>query len=125
MKNTPMHNNFDPVKLSQYFIDNYDCWYCGENNWDCFHHIVGRGSGDSTVESSILNAAPLHNHKCHLPYHGRLTTDKNKSRLLAKTMQYLLDVDYEFTQKDIDFYHKYKHLYDAADSRNGNTKSDS
>jgi len=107
-----MHNGFDAVELKRWFLWNYECWWCGQNHWDCFHHIVGRGNGNSVCESSILNAAPLNNFKCHLRIHGQITNEENISGLLQKTMRYLLKQGYQFNEKDKEFIIKYKNYYD-------------
>ena len=105
------HNNFDKVELMRWFGDNYECWVCGKNHQNCFHHIVGRGNGDSKCESSILNAAPLNNFECHLQIHGQLRKEENVKVLLQKTIRYLLKKGYEFSKIDEQFIMKYKRYY--------------
>lgn len=108
-----MHNNFSQEELIRWFIDNYECWNCGQNHMNCFHHIKGRGNGDSICESSILNAAPLNNFECHLKIHGELTGNvENVKALLAKTMRWLLKQGYQFNEVDTAFILKYKELYE-------------
>lgn len=107
-----MKNDFDKVELERWFGYNYECWNCGMNHWNCFHHIMGRNEGRGKAESSILNAAPLNNFQCHLQIHGHLMKKENQARLLQKTMRYLLKQGYEFNDTDILFIQKYKHLYD-------------
>lgn len=81
------------------------------NTCDSLHHIVGRGHGDSDVESSILNAAPLCNQKCHLPHHGRITTPVYQKKYLNKTYNYLIKRGYMLSELDLAFMDKYAHLY--------------
>lgn len=79
---------------------------------DCFHHAVGRGSGNGECESSILNAVPLNNFICHLPIHGQLRTRENTAIFLQKTMRFLLSRQFIFDEKDKDFIMKYKEYYE-------------
>jgi len=106
------HNSFDGIELIRWFGDNYECWLCGRNHNNCFHHIVGRSNGDSKCESSILNAAPLNNFQCHLRIHGELRIEENMKKLLQKTIRYLLKREYEFFKIDEEFILKYKKFYD-------------
>ena len=106
-----MRNPFKKDGLSRWFIDNYECWHCGMNHWNCFHHAVGRGNGDSKCESSILNAVPLNNFDCHLRIHGQLRKDENVEKMLQKTMRYLLKNGYDFNEIDKEFIAKYKKYY--------------
>ena len=99
-------NNF-PEELRFLFSDCWKCWWCGKNRADSLHHIVGRGNGDSKVESSILNAAPLCNQGCHLPNHGQLRTDEKMREMLDKTYNYLITSNYELTEIDSAFIEKY------------------
>ena len=90
------------------FIDNYECWECGMNNWDCLHHIKG---GEFEEADSPLNAAPLHNFKCHMG-DGHHFSEEQISLYLAKTLRYLLlRVPYSFTDKDREFISKNLSLY--------------
>lgn len=86
----------------------YECWVCGKNHWDAGHHIVGRGLGDSDLESSPLNFAPVSNFECHL---DEAFNDEDKRRMLQKTIRWLLKNDYQLTKKDVAFYEKYKTYY--------------
>lgn len=73
---------------------------------------MGRGAMDSTIESSILNAAPICNHKCHLKHHGKIMTKEWQKKFLKKTYDYLVKNYYQFTTKDLSFIIKYKDYYD-------------
>jgi hypothetical protein len=105
-----LHNSF-PEGARLIFSEAYRCWFCSSNRCDCLHHIVGRGNGDSKVESSILNAAPLCNQKCHLPNHGLLRTEEWISKLLKQTLEFLESVGYELEERDIQFMDKYMEYY--------------
>jgi len=104
------HNKFPP-DTRFIFQDAWCCWYCGENTADCLHHIMGRGNGDSTCESSMFNAASFCNQKCHLPNHGRISTDEWKSMLLKQTKKFLIGRDILPNKKDKEFMEKYKKYY--------------
>lgn len=108
-------NNF-PEEAWSIFQDAWMCWYCGMNTADCLHHIVGRGNGDSKVESSMLNAAPMCNHKCHIPNHGKLKRVENIKELLKTTYTYLLSVGYKLNKTDKEFIKKYKKYYKKENS---------
>ncbi len=107
-----LSNDFNKQQLNIWFNYNYECWHCGKNHWNCFHHVQGRGNTDSKAESSILNAAPLNNFECHLPIHGELRTEENQKILMQKTMRYLLKQGYEFNEIDKEFILKYKKYYE-------------
>lgn len=92
-----LKNNFDIEKLKEIFLfSRQECWLCGQNHADCFHHILGRKS------NSLLNSAPLGNEKCHL-YNPKLSDRKVIQYLLVKTLWHLVDNKYEFTEKDKEF----------------------
>ena len=110
MKTSKSHNNF-PQQSWLVFQDAWRCWYCGMNTADSLHHIVGRGQGDSIAESSILNAAPLCNHKCHLAHHGKFRTDEWVQEFLHLTYYYLLSINYTFEENDHEFMKKYERFY--------------
>lgn len=93
------------------FSEKWKCWWCGKNRADCLHHIVGRGEKGSTVESSILNAAPLCNNYCHLPNHGLLKTEKNIKRMLNYTYNFLMESGYQLKDIDAEFISKYYKYY--------------
>lgn len=107
------HNSF-PEESRFIFQDAWMCWYCGENTADSLHHIVGRGNGDSTCESSILNAAPFCNQKCHLQNHGKISTDEYKLKLLEQTLLYLISTRYTLNKVDIEFIKKYHQYYEQT-----------
>lgn len=103
-------NNF-PEGSWIMFEDAWCCWLCGMNTSDCLHHIVGRGNKSSIVESSVLNAAPLCNQKCHLKHHSLLRTDEWVRKLLKQTKKYLDNYDYTYTRNDHAFLLKYAKYY--------------
>ena len=97
-------NNFSD-ETRELFIWNNECWWCGTNKPDALHHIVGRKS------DRPLNAAPIHNFKCHIG-NGKLDTFKNKNKLLNKTLIYLKQNGYKLTTEDKKFMEKHKKLYE-------------
>lgn len=96
----------------QLFEDNHKCWWCGKNNARTLHHIVGRGGKSGEVEDSPLNAAPIHNHNCHINIHPVLMTDEVQKRFALKTYDYITTNGYQLTEKDADFIQKYIYLYE-------------
>ena len=102
-----LKNDFSEQDRS-WFLDNYECWICGKNKWDALHHVKGRGIGDSKVESSILNAAPVCNFTCHL---GRHFTEEENKIMLQKTLRWLLKKGYQLTNKDEQFILQYMKYY--------------
>lgn len=99
-----MKNNFTK-ETYQLFEDKHECWYCGMNTIDCLHHIIGRSS------NSPYNAAPMCNHKCHLPNHGRIRKDFKVMEYLVKTKKYLESIGYKPTNSDYVFLEKYTKFY--------------
>ena len=107
MKKSQKKNSFRTETHFMFLDDNYwKCWLCDQNHADCGHHIFGRGHEEG-CEKSPFNYAPLSNHYCHLPYHGRLTTDEGKKELLEKTIEYLSSRSYTLTKEDEEFLRKY------------------
>ena len=105
-------NNFDRDELQKWFEGWWKCYYCGQNTWDCFHHAVGRGNKSDDAESSILNAVPLCNQKCHLPNHGALRSSKAfKKKFLTRTYDLLIERGYKFNEVDKRFLKKYEEFY--------------
>jgi len=104
-----MANSFDESLLKKYFLYNYECWVCGKNHNNVFHHICGR---EEEGNSSILNAAPVANEECHLWIHPVLCMNENKKLLLKKTMKYLLEQGYSFNEVDKKFIEKHSRFYE-------------
>lgn len=94
-----MSVDFNKEDVIRYFVDNYECWYCGKNGAYTLHHIHPR-SDRMKCSSSLFNCAPLHNFDCHLRIHGKLCTDEWRSKLLRKTARYLFSQNMKL--KDID-----------------------
>ena len=100
-----MRKPFDSVDLQRWFLDNYDCWGCLVLNKErkdcdtptCFHHIL------SEDDDSLLNAAPMNNDFCHLPFHKKWRMYEFKVELLKLTYDYLKKSGYVLKSKDIDF----------------------
>ncbi len=90
-----------------FMTDNYwECWWDGQNHADCGHHIFGRGKEEG-CEKSPFNYAPLSNHFCHLPNHGKITTDAGKAFMFKKTVDFLERIGYQLTEEDNEFLDKY------------------
>jgi len=102
-----MRKEFDHVELARWFSDNYECWGCGKNHWDCFHHIDI--SGD--YSDSLLNAAPLNNFECHLPAHSGLRKAEIKKAFFKKTLVFLLEHNYKLKEIDKKFLEQHKDIY--------------
>ena len=83
---------------------NYECFWCGQNHWNCLHHILGR------VSDSPLNSCPLSNFECHIG-NGKLDTFDVQKMLLKKTEAYLLKQGYVLTRQDKEFKKKYERYY--------------
>src|SRR3990167_8781389 len=98
-----MKNDFKE-KDRELFFWTTGCWVCRKNHADCLHHILNR------VSDSPLNAAPINNFDCHIG-NGKLSLFETKIKLLKKTLDYLLENDYELTKKDRDFMKKYEKYY--------------
>ena len=107
-----MATNSFPIWAHVLFQQSWSCWYCGKNVADALHHIVGRGNSSDSVESSILNAAPICNNSCHLYHHGEISTDKYRKIFLNRTYDFLLSTHYEFSDKDMRFIQKYSRYYE-------------
>lgn len=106
-----LHNGFSS-ETRNLFLYNNECWECGTNKPDAGHHIVGRGLGDSTLETSPLNFAPLHNQRCHI---GRSFTDEITGYYLVHTFHYLTEkCRYVPTDQDLAFKAKYQRLYELG-----------
>jgi len=88
------------------FRNNYECWICGKNCWDSFHHCLG---GNFEEADSVFNAVPICNATCHI---GKSFSEEEKSRLLKKTKEYLRIIGYELTKKDIKFLELKKRYYE-------------
>ena len=103
MQSKGLKNNFTE-ETKELFTWNEECWVCPENGWDCLHHILGR------VSNSPLNAAPIHNFKCHIG-NGKLARFEVKKKLLKKTFKYLMTKEYVLTEKDKKFKKKNERYY--------------
>lgn len=102
-----MKNEFTPETKALFNESGLKCWFCGNvlrrdkfgfsQEVSAFHHILGR------ISNSPLNCSPIHNEGCHL-YNYKLQSFEEKSKLLKKTIRFLLKRDYCLTEKDIEFY---------------------
>lgn len=97
-------NNPFSEKTRLLFFYNYECFWCGQNGWDAGHHILGR------VSNSPLNFGPIHNTKCHIGNH-ELESFEAQSKLLKKTLAYLLQDGYTLTEQDKQFKASYGKYY--------------
>jgi hypothetical protein len=100
-----IRQEFDQVELQRWFGYCYQCWICGLNSWNTFHHICGDHS------NSLLNAAPLHNWTCHIDIHPKLKKTENIQMLLEKTLSFLLSNGYVLNDNDKQFIKDHKQIY--------------
>jgi len=108
---TKLKNSFSE-ETRELFIWNEECWWCSKNHADCMHHIMGRTDAKSVkLNDSPLNCAPINNFECHIG-NGRLATFDIKSKMLKKTLKYLLRKGYVLTKKDKAFKIKYSRFYE-------------
>lgn len=105
-----LKNNF-PEYSWAIFVEAWRCWYCEMNTADCLHHIMGRGGPGSTCESSMLNAAPMCNQKCHLKNHGKISTDEYRKIFIQKTFDFLNSQEHKITETDLEFIKKYEEYF--------------
>ena len=104
MKNNGLQNRFAKGDTLVWMFW-YQCMWCGENRWDCLHHIISSSSRDhqhGTFNESILNSSPMHNEKCHIN-NGELHHREVEIKLLEKTMTALAYDDYILTNLDREF----------------------
>jgi len=99
-----LRNDFTS-ETRELFTWNYECWWCGQNHWNAFHHIKGRSS------SSPLNACPINNEVCHIG-NGKLATFDVQTTLLKKTFEYLVKINYSITDDDKKFIKSNKQHYE-------------
>jgi len=108
MKNSGLQNRFSPNDTYVWMFW-YKCMWCGENKWDCLHHIISPSSLDHRLgefNSSILNSSPMHNRKCHID-NGLLHHRDIEIKLLEKTMTALKYDGYILTNLDRAFTEAY------------------
>lgn len=109
MKKSGLKNRFNP-RVRELYTFWYQCFWCGENQYDCLHHIISPSSNGWKIgkhNTSPLNAAPMHNFSCHLD-NGQLHSNDIERKLLIKAMRFLRSIDYKFTDNDKEFFNKYK-----------------
>lgn len=102
-----MRKEFDSAELARWFSDNYECWSCGKNTWNAFHHIDINGD----YSNSILNAAPLCNFTCHINKHSSLRAAEVKKTFFKKTLQFLLEHNYQLKEIDKKFIESHYNIY--------------
>ena len=109
MKNTGLKYRFAPLEKEVWMFW-HRCMWCGENKWDCLHHIISpssMGHQPGEFNASILNSSPMHNHKCHLD-NGKLHHRDTEIKLLEKTMTVLIHKEYKLTDLDREFIDAYR-----------------
>ena len=121
MKNSGLQNRF-PENIKYLWMFWYKCFWCGENNWDCLHHIISPSSygfkrGKHNL--SAINSCPIHNFGCHLD-NGKLHNNKYEVKLLNKVIQYLISVNYKFNSTDKEFFKQYYDTHFSKIYHNGN-----
>lgn len=93
----------------------YECLACGRSHSDCLHHIFGRGPKryrKSKQYASILNSCPLNNAECHIKNHSKVKGNEELLRKVFKRIeQAVRRGDYEWTERDREFYKLYEDTY--------------
>ena len=108
-----LRNRFNPEDLNRAWCFWKKCLWCEKSGFDAFHHIispVSKSYKSGNFNQSILNSCPIHNFKCHL-YNPELHKEENEKKLLQKVLRILIEEDYQFTEKDKQFYKNYEFLY--------------
>lgn len=95
-----MSNSFNQDELARWYEDVEKCLYCGKHKADCFHHVISRSR---KYTNSILNASPLCNHSCHLPFHGEHMKRENQEKLILQNAKRLHKAGYKLTELDMKF----------------------
>lgn len=113
MKSRGLKNRFNQDRLRTVWAFTHRCLWCGKTGFNAFHHIISPSSPNyraGKFNSSILNACPIHNHKCHL-YNPELHKPENEKMLLNKVLELLVKTDIEFDEIDKEFFRTYKEFY--------------
>lgn len=108
MKKKGLQYRFNPIDKEAWMFWR-KCMWCGQNDWDCLHHIISPSSMNhkhGKFNESIFNSSPMHNSGCHLD-NGRLHHGDVEIKLLDKTMQALKIQGYELTENDQEFFDAY------------------
>lgn len=92
-----VNNNFDFVKLREYYECYETCRYCGKSQASAFHHVISKRE---PYTGSILNATPLHNYTCHINIHGKLMQRKQQEEFFLGNVKYLLSNGYQMSELD-------------------------
>ena len=109
MKNTGLQYRFNPHDKEVWMFW-HRCMWCGQNRWDCLHHIISpssRGHHKGEYNTSIFNSSPMHNHGCHLD-NGKLHHREVEIKLLRKTMQAIKMQGYKLNDLDREFFQVYE-----------------
>ena len=116
MKHSGLKNRFNQELLQEVWAFDRKCLICGLEGADGFHHIMSPSSQryrKGSFNSSILNALPIHNFKCHI---GKaLHSRDQETGCLIRILRALIRMRYFFQDKDYKFIKIYKDLYDHED----------
>lgn len=105
MKRGGGSNPFDDTQLRSIYDDYEFCCFCGGAYADCFDHVISRAN---KYTDSIVNASPMHNHKCNIGKHGEMHTFDNQVKLLKTNLRRLKTELYKLTDYDMKFIAEYK-----------------
>lgn len=126
MKRGSGSNCFNNNTLASIYDDYENCAWCGGNMADCFDHVISR---KNKYTDSIVNASPVHNHKCNIAKHGEMHTFDNQVKLLTINLNRLKRERYKLTEYDWQFINEYKQAQEAYEqsdyNRNTNNSSPS
>ncbi len=93
----------DKVRVA--FIDYWECYFCQKNYPLELHHIKGRESNSALNASVLCNEC--HSHIGHTEYEEQV--------LMLRTVKFLVNNNYKFDEIDLEFYAKYKYIYDKVE----------
>lgn len=94
--------------LSDLYKNHFFCHTCGTNKTQIrFVQIIGDRAKISDVESSPCNFFLV----CEACYVKKINSEENLRKILMDTLLFLINVKYQMTNKDLDFYLKYKKYY--------------
>lgn len=95
-----MSNEFNREYIQRYVSDPVKCDYCGQYGADAIHHIFSR---KHPYTSSVYNAAFLHNQKCHLAIHGKISTRPQQEEWVKKNIIRFTKWGHQRTDDDMRF----------------------
>ncbi len=115
MKNRGLQNRFSQKTRMEWLYWN-SCMVCGRNQQDILHHIISPSSQHFVIgehNTSVFNSSPVHNFKCHIGNESWLYDEKNITKLLNKTANAMLFLDYNTNKNDEEFLRIYDYLYNG------------